>query len=443
MALQDVRGDALSTDQPAALAAYEQALELFHSLRLDPAVALQPALDADPDFIAGHLLMAGLMLSAIDAQALPQARDSLAAAAAATTRRRPTAREQSLLAALQPWADGDMGHANRLLDRHLIDHPRDLYALQLTHMQDLVLGQPTLLRDRVGRALGSWSESDPGYSYVLGLHAFGLEECNEYARAEATGLEALERNPYDAWAVHAVAHVYEMQGRAADGIRWLTQGNTQWQQDNMLAVHNWWHLALQHLRAGDEAAALAVYDQVITPNGNSMALDLVDGSALLWRLMLRGADVGDRWQALAARWHEWAAPGWFSFNDTHALLAQIGAGDTARASELRARIDAVPLDDAPAQWWREAGTACEAMSAFGEGRYQDCARQLLPLLHSTHGFGGSQAQRSLFQVTAIEAARRAGDAALYEALRSEGVARQSAGAAPLRRPLQRAQLHLA
>ena len=431
MTLQkDARGEALSTERSDVLALYEQALDQLNSLRLDPVATLQPALELDPDFISGHLLMAGLMLSAIDAQVLPQARDRLGAAAAAATRRTPTAREQSLLAALQPWAEGDMGRTNQLLGRHVIDHPRDLFALQLTHLQDLVLGQPTLLRDRIGRALVAWSPDDAGYGYVLGMHAFGFEECNEYGKAEAAGFAALERNPHDAWAVHAIAHVYEMQGRAEEGIRWLTEGNTHWQQDNMLAVHNWWHLALQHLRAGDEPAALAIYDRAIAPDGNSMALDLVDGSAFLWRLMLRGnADVGDRWQALAARWREWTLPGWFSFNDTHALLAQIGNGSAAGAASIRAAVDAVPAETAPAQWWPEASAACAAMQAFGEDRYQDCANALLPLLHATQGLGGSQAQRSILQLTATEAARRAGDTALYQALCSEAAARTGSAAA--------------
>ena len=256
MTLHDARGEALSTEHSAVQAIYEQSLDLINSLRMDPVTALQPALEMDPGFISGHLLMAGLMLSAIDAQLLPQARDSLAAAAA--SQRVPTTRERSLLAALQPWSEGDMGRANQLLGRHLIDHPRDLYALQLTHMADLVLGQPTLLRDRIGRALSHWSPADPGYGYLQGMHAFGLEECNEYGRAQQAAEGALQRNPADAWAVHALAHVYEMEGRAEDGIHWLTEGNTHWQQDNMLAVHNWWHLALQYLRAGDDDAALAV-----------------------------------------------------------------------------------------------------------------------------------------------------------------------------------------
>ena len=54
-----------------------------------------------------------------------------------------------------------------------------------------------------------------------------------------------------------------------------------------------------------------------------------------------------------------------------------------------------------------------------------CADLLLPLLGDTHGFGGSQAQRSLIHLTATEAARRAGDTLLWEALRSESAARKA------------------
>jgi len=428
MTLADARGLALSTDRPASVAGYAQALDLFNSLRTDPVAALQPVLDEDPDFIAGHLLMAGFMLSGFDAGLLPAARQSLVAAAA--SRRRPDAREQSFQGALQHWAGGDMAHANRLLDRHLVDHPRDLFALQLAHMSDLVLGRSQMLRDRIGRALAQWSEEDAGFGYLLGMQAFGLEECNEYARAEALGLQALACNPHDTWAVHAVAHVYEMQGRVDEGIRWLGTGPSFWQRDNALAVHNFWHLALLHLSNEDPASALAVYDRAIAPGPASMAMDLADASALLWRLGLRGVDVAGRWQTLAARWREQASWGWSVFNDVHAILALVGAREADAAQAGRRAMAAVP-SDAPGPWWSGAGTVCEAVMAFGEGRHARCAELLLPLLPDAQGYGGSQAQRSLLRLTAMEAARRAGDAALWCALGSEASARRPAkGLAP-------------
>ncbi|CAN7688513.1 hypothetical protein LJR130_005508 [Variovorax sp. LjRoot130] len=107
------------------------------------------------------------------------------------------------------------------------------------------------------------------------------------------------------------------------------------------------------------------------------------------------------------------------------MLALVGAGEPIQIEAGQRAIAAVPAT-APAPWWREAGTVCEAVMAFGEGRHGHCAQQLLPLLPVAHGFGGSQAQRSLIYLTAMEAARRAGDAALWEALQSEAAARTAA-----------------
>jgi len=352
------------------------------------------------------------------------ARASLASAAA--SRRRPTERERSLQSALGKWAEGDMPAANRLLDRHLIDHPRDLLALQLTHMQDLVLGQTAMLRDRIGRALGAWSPADAAWGYLLGMHAFGLEECGDYARAEALGQRALALHADDAWAVHAVAHVYEMQGRVQDGIRWLTTDTERWAVDNALAVHNHWHLALMHLSNDDPAAALALYDRAIAPGDASMALDLVDASALLWRLMLRGIDAGERWQRLATRWDAQADWGWFAFNDLHAMLAFVGAGAAGLGAKGADAIAATAARPGAAPVWNDlAAPVCEALMAFGQGRYARCASLLLPLLPATAPMGGSHAQRSLLFITAAEAARRGGDTALAQALESEATARRS------------------
>ena len=87
----------------------------------------------------------------------------------------------------------------------------------------------------------------PGYHALLGMHAFGLEESGDYERAEASGRLAVELEPRDGWAQHAVVHVLEMQGRHADGIQWMRANPDAWSRESFFAVHNWWHLALFHL----------------------------------------------------------------------------------------------------------------------------------------------------------------------------------------------------
>src|SRR5690606_15235043 len=104
------------------------------------------------------------------------------------------------------WLDGELARAVELWGAVALDHPHDSLAIQLAHLGDFYLGQSQMLRDRIARVLPYWSEAVPGYGYILGMHAFGLEETNLYARAEETGRLALALEPRDPWAVHAVAH---------------------------------------------------------------------------------------------------------------------------------------------------------------------------------------------------------------------------------------------
>jgi tetratricopeptide (TPR) repeat protein len=421
--LRDAHGEALSTTDRASLAAYDRALALFHGYRLDPIGVLAPALERDPGFVSGHLLMAGMVLSAFDGSLFEMAKASVDAAAAHAAK--ANAREQSLIGALGAWSAGDMLRGNQLLGRHLVDHPRDLFALQIAHAGDLFLGHSFMLRDRVARVLGRWSTEDEGYGYLLGMYAFGLEECNEYARAEDMGRRAVELHPQDSWAVHAVAHVCEMQGRAADGIRWLKATQPDWATDCAMAVHNHWHLALMHMAAGDMGAALALYDAAVTPAPEAVALNLNDATALLWRLTLRGADVSGRWQALAARRAAQAAWGRNAFNDMHTVMTLAAAGDEHAAAAGMAAMGAARRYPG-AHDWDVALPAASALRAFAEGAYARCVELLLPVLDASLPLGGSHAQRDLLHLTLLEAASRTGDRALVRAMSDERAARKVA-----------------
>ncbi|WP_077000015.1 tetratricopeptide repeat protein [Variovorax sp. KK3] len=427
--LRDAHGEALSTTDRASLAAYDQALELFHGYQLDPVAVLAPALERDPGFVSGHLLMAGMVLGAFDGSMYGMAKACVDAAAANAVN--ANEREKSLIGALGAWSQGDMLRGNQLLGRHLVDHPRDLFALQIAHASDLFLGHSFMLRDRVARSLARWSAEDKGYGYVLGMYAFGLEECNEYARAEAMGRRAVELQPRDSWAVHAVAHVCEMQGRAADGIRWLKATQHGWAADCAMAVHNHWHLALMHIGAGDVGAALALYDAAVTPVPESVALNLNDASALLWRLTLQGLDVSDRWQALAARRAVQAAWGCNAFNDMHTVMTLAAAGDAGAADEgIAAMSKAQHHPDA--HEWDVGRPAASALRAFATGQYARCIELLLPLIDASAPLGGSHAQRDLLHLTLIEAASRAGDRSLVRAMGDERAARKVATRATAR-----------
>ncbi len=233
----------------------------------------------------------------------------------------------------------------------------------------------------------------------------------------------VELEPRDGWAQHAVAHVMEMQGRERDGIAWMRADPAAWSTDSFFRVHNWWHLALYHLELGEIDEVLALYDGPIRGERSTVILDMIDASAMLWRLHLRGIEVGARWQRLAEDWAPFAAAGNYAFNDVHATMAFVGAGrldlvDTV----LEAQRAAMQGDGDNAAFTREVGQPLtRAIRAFGEGHHADAVRLIRDVREIAHRFGGSHAQRSVLDLTLIEAALHDGQQALAVALCNERV----------------------
>ncbi len=419
MEATDRRGLAVSSRNPAALEHYEAALDLTASYFVDPLATITAAIEHEPACAIAHCLRAALGVMSSERGALPMIQESVEIIEASATR--ANARERAHAAAARAWFEGDFARSVQLYGEIAVEYPRDLLAVQTAHIGDFALGQSTLLRDRIAQVLPHWNTDVPGYGYVLGMHAFGLEETGLYARAEDTGRRALELNRRDPWAVHAVAHVMEMQGRIGDGIEWLTSREADWSIDNGLAFHNWWHLALHHLEFGEHARVLEIYDTRIRPAQTSVALEMVDASAMLWRLALRGVDVGSRWQPLAAAWAPLAEDGYYAFNDVHAMFALVGAGDWAGVERVIDSLErAAQGTGTNGMMSRDVGLPlARAIAAFGRGQYLDAMNTLLPVRASVQRFGGSHAQRDVVQLTLLEAALRAGKGSQARALAAE------------------------
>ncbi len=334
---------------------------------------------------------------------------------------RMTAREAGHLAAIRQLTEGGWHAASRTLEDIAIDHPRDALALQAGQIVDFFIGDSRMLRDRIARALPEWELGMPGYHAILGMHAFGLEEMADYVAAERAGRRAVELEPRDGWAQHAVAHVLEMQGRQRDGIAWMRANPEGWSRESFFAVHNWWHLALYHLDLGEIDEVLALYDGPIYGARSTVVLEMIDASAMLWRLHLRGIDVGARWEPLAQNWAPLARAGNYAFNDAHAMMAFVGAGRTRDADAvIEAQATTMAAGGDNASFTREVGhSVARAIRAFGAQEHGETIRLLRPVRNIAHRFGGSHAQRDLLDLTLIEAAWRDGQTALALALTTE------------------------
>ncbi|WP_027169230.1 tetratricopeptide repeat protein [Mesorhizobium sp. WSM3224] len=417
MALKDAFGLTYSGATEAGFSSYVRATRELQCFIGDPVGSIDRAIADDPAFVMAHVFKGYLFGLATEREATAIARSSHQAALPLAA----TPREEAHVAALGHLATGRWHEAARILEDIAIDNPRDALALQAGHQIDFFTGNARMLRDRIGRALPAWHKDMPGYHAILGMQAFGLEEMGDYARAESFGRQAIEIEPRDGWAQHAVAHVMEMQSRQRDGIAWMRANPDAWTKESFLQVHNWWHLALFHYDLGENGEVLEFYDEPIYGSRSTLALNMVDASAILWRLNLGGVDVGDRWAALAANWIPKAADGNYAFNDAHAMMAFVGAGLEAPARTLiEAQREAMRGDDDNAAFTRDVGHPLTlAIKAFGESNYGEAVRLIRPIRSIAHRFGGSHAQRDVIDLTLIEAALRAGDTALARALAAE------------------------
>jgi len=385
-----------------AARAHEHALGCFLRGSGDPGPALERALDGDPDLVPAHLLRAGLAIASKDRGALGLIDAVLARLGRALPRL--SERERGHLAAAHAWRVGAPDHAASLYADIVRLWPHDLLALRLAQSCCFLLGDARGLHEVAARVMPYWRAGMPGYDCALAMHAFGLEEIGECDRAQAVGRRALEIEPRNPVAVHAVAHALASAGDPRAGLHWMEGRADDWMNDGAMVAHNWWHVALFHLALGRAGRALDIYDAAIAPAVAHSATDAADAAALLWRLELNGIDVGQRWHAVAQAFTLRPMPALWPLVDVHAALAFAAAGRARELDRLRsalagagrvARSVALPI--------------ARGLEAFAAGEYAQCAATLAACRSDAWRLGGSPLQREIIDVTlAAAGARTAG-----------------------------------
>jgi tetratricopeptide (TPR) repeat protein len=406
------------------LARCEHALELMLTHRGNPSAEIDRVLADDPECVLAHCLRAALIICG-DATA---ARSSIAASAAVIeltcAHSHGLARRHA--AAARAWIEGGAEPAIDHYGAILIDHPRDILALLVAHALDFRLGRRRMLRDRVARVLSRWKSGMPGYASVLAMYAFGLEENGQYRGAEKIARRALALDPGHPRAIHALAHVMEMQGRFREGLSFLAATEPAWIEGTGFSVHLAWHRALFYLDADDVGSALAAYDAQIANDPAPRMSTLADASALLWRLQLRNVEVGGRWRLLADRWETQNLDDARSFYIVHAVMAFAAAGRTSAAERV---FDELPRVDKGRVSFSLPEDAlafpfCKALTAFASKDYVACIEWMKQVHHIAHRCGGSLAQCDLIHLTLTEAALRTPDMQLARTLVAERTAQK-------------------
>lgn len=407
----DIFGQPTSLERDSSITEWNAALLGFLAHAAVTPQHLMAVLAAEPGFALGHAVKGMFYILLGRRELLQTAQDDLAAAQLAVQTGSPTAREQKFVQALEVWIAGRPSEAIQHLESVLRDHPEDALAMKLSHAIRFVLGDAAGMRRSVERVMPAYDPTHPGHGYLLGCHAFALEETGEYERAEIAGRQALWTAPNDAWGLHAVAHVHDMTANARRGLDWLAGRDAAWAHCNNFRYHVWWHKALMHLDQGEIDAVLDLYDREIRSDKTDDYRDISNATSLLNRLELDGIDVGDRWEELADLSAARTEDGCLIFADLHYLLALTADGRDAQVKELLQRMHRDAQADACENDARMAMPGLDAahgLHAFGEARFEDAFRHLANARDAMPLAGGSHAQRDVFERLTIDAGIRAG-----------------------------------
>lgn len=407
----DMFGYDITVSNDEAVRAWSDLTRAFLSHSDKAPELLKATIDTDPDFALAHAAKGLFFMLAGRAEMVDAAREAHRDAVSARARAGMTERETGYLEALELWLEGRMRAAADKLNATLAAYPRDALVLKLAHAVYFMLGAAPEMRRSIEAVLSAHDDTMPMTGYVHGCHSFTLEETGDYRAAEIAGKRALLLARDDAWALHAVAHVYDMTGRAKDGVQWIEKRPESWANCNNFRYHVWWHKALFHLDLGEVDEVLALYDDEIRRDKTDDYRDISNAASLLCRLEIEDVDVGRRWEELADMCERRTDDTSVVFADMHYLLALLGDNREDAAARLVRSVRTAgarhhgDMDDVAAA----AGVPLGAgLTAFRDGHYDLAYRQMGRGCHSLKLIGGSHAQRDVFERVHVEAAIRAG-----------------------------------
>ncbi len=420
--LRDLRGLAVHASAQQSVEQLDRAVAAYLGARRDVQQLTDQVIAEDPECALAQVLNGYLAMHTARREGVGRARASLAQAqscAAALSRR-----ERLHLQALEAWIGAGLENAIACWESILRQFPHDLLAIRLAQFMTSYLGRSRDILASIERVIGRWDAAVPGYGWLLGCYAYGLEEAGEYSLAEIMGRTAVDADPSDLWAAHAVAHVMEMQGRPRDGLAWIAQLAPGWSGCGNFVLHVQWHRALflESLRDFDQA--LAVYDREVQGAASTEYLDIANAASLLWRLRQENVDVGARWEELAQRAASRQDDHLFVFADLHFMLA-LAAAHTQQGEEFLASCArfAESGRGTQARVMQEVGlTIAAAVLAHSRRDWKQAVQRLLPARERIRRIGGSHAQRDTFERLLVDAAIRSGETAAARRLLAERTA---------------------
>lgn len=408
--MHDICQTPVPLDTPEALLDWNGVIHGFLSHGTSTPTHLGALMQAQPQFAMGHAARGLFSLMMGRAELVQTAQDAAKAAHHALAQSPADLRSTAWVAALDHWLQGSPTGAIAEMERVLRAHPTDTLSAKVGHGIRFILGDGAGMRRSIERVLPAHDADHACRGYVLGCHAFTLEETGDYAAAEAAGLQGLDLAPDDAWGLHAVAHVYDMTAQPGLGITLIEGNRPAWDHCNNFRYHVWWHKALLHLDRGELDVALGLYDAQIRADKTDDYRDISNATSLLTRLELEGVDIGPRWGELADIAETRTDDGCLVFADLHYMLALTGAQRPEAQRRMAARFahDAARTGDMQQRYATPGTAALAGLNAFAEGRYGAAFGALTQARPDMQTIGGSHAQRDVFERITVDAGLRAG-----------------------------------
>jgi tetratricopeptide (TPR) repeat protein len=401
----DARGLSLTGADATAVERFDAVIDDLYYYRLGAMDRLEALLLEFPDFVLAHVLRGYSHMS----DGTIEARSKAAARLSQTEFLAADRREKLHQSALRAWIADDHAARTAAWEQILVEWPLDLLAFR-QHTGALFWSGDKRHQAEVSAGVAShWAPGMPGYGHFLSAHAFAMEEVGQYDVAERCARAALALQSQDLWALHGLAHVFEMQGRIEEGVALLTDAARFLNDYNLFRGHLWWHLSLFKVSQSRFEEALALFDDAIFPKASTFYLDIQNGASLLARLEFQGVEVGaERWRRLTEASLLNATQNTVWFTSMHHVMALTRSGEAAAAL---AALDYLSSSAGASSQAALAHELAQAAAAFYRNEPNEAVRRLLALRQRHGELGASHAQQDLYDQIAIMAALQLGDLA--------------------------------
>jgi tetratricopeptide (TPR) repeat protein len=215
--ITDARGLSLSAASAAAVERFDALIDDLYYYRLGVADRLDALLQEFPELVLAHVLKGYSLMTEGTLDAYPKARAQLLQAEALPANPRERLHQE----ALRAWIAQDVSARAAAWEQILVTWPLDMLAFRQYTGTLFWTGDKRHQAEVSAGVAGHWGPQTPGYGHFLSAHAFAMEEVGLYAVAERSARAALALQPQDLWALHGLAHVFEMQARVQEGIEAL------------------------------------------------------------------------------------------------------------------------------------------------------------------------------------------------------------------------------